>query len=74
MSYKDDERYFDSIQKVKYRCKNCGRKAIIPANTSKQVCDWCGMNVYKNDKDEFKDRLGSCIKRGGRSHETKINR
>ena len=42
----------NNYAKVKYQCKNCGHKVVIPYWVDKQLCDWCGHYVFKNKKDE----------------------
>lgn len=56
MDNKQFQRQSEEYDKVKYLCK-CGHKTVIPAWVNKQICSWCGHYVYKNKKDEFKDRL-----------------
>ena len=45
-------KYASELQKVKYKCKYCGRKAIIPFNVEKQLCSWCKHYVFKTEDDE----------------------
>ena len=52
----------DEYAKVKYQCKNCGHKVIIPYNVEKQICSWCNNYVFKNDQEEFKYRIKEYIK------------
>lgn len=47
----------NNYAKVKYQCKKCGHKVVIPKWVDKQLCDWCGHYVFKNEKDEFKYRI-----------------
>ena len=44
------------IQVGKIKCKHCGHTVLLN-NQVKTVCSWCGYYVYKNDLEEFKDRL-----------------
>lgn len=53
--------YENGLAKVKYPCKCCGHKSVIPYWVNRQMCSWCGHYVYKNDIDEFKDKLTSAI-------------
>lgn len=57
MSNKDIEKLNDEAQKHKYKCKNCGHRKFIPRKLKKDICDRCGFWVYKDAKDEFKERL-----------------
>lgn len=63
LTIKEYERLSDEYDKVKYQCKNCGHKMIIPYNIDKQVCSWCKNYVFKDEKDEFKYRLEEKIRR-----------
>lgn len=60
---KEYKRKTEEYAKVKYECK-CGHRVIIPQWVDKQICHWCGHYVYKNKKDEFKDRINSAFKKG----------
>ena len=74
MSWKTDTKYFDNVNKIKHRCKHCGRKQVIPNFENKTLCDWCGHNIYKSDKDEFVDRVSIELNKiGGILDERKIN-
>ena len=57
MSYKDLNKYADELQNFIYKCK-CGHSVLIRHGKIKNICNWCGRSVYRNKKDEFKDRLG----------------
>lgn len=53
---KTKEEIMDSVlSKYKVKCK-CGHVLII-TNKDKVVCSHCGHYVYKNQKEEFKDRM-----------------
>lgn len=56
------DRMQDELDKVKYTCKHCGRRAIIPQWETKKLCKWCGNYVFKNDKDEFNYRMKERLK------------
>ena len=56
------ERLSREYEKVRYKCK-CGHSVIIPAWVDKQLCNWCGNYVYKDKKDEFKNKLKEMSKR-----------
>ena len=63
LTIKEYERMSDEYAKVKYQCKNCGHKVIIPYKEEKQLCSWCHKFVFKNDQEEFKYRIKEIIKR-----------
>ncbi len=46
----------NNLEKVRFMC-SCGHKAIIPYWVDKQMCTWCGHWVYRNKREEFKDKL-----------------
>ena len=58
LTIKEYDRMTNEYDKVKYECKYCGRKAVIPYNVDKVECSWCHHYVFKNKRDEFKYRLG----------------
>ena len=39
-----------------YRC-SCSHTQLIPYNVEKVMCSHCGNWIYKNKKDEFKDKM-----------------
>lgn len=48
------------FRKATVKCK-CGH-SITFSKSKKVVCWWCGEYVYKNEQDEFKDKLTNLIK------------
>lgn len=56
----EDDRYFDEIQKLKVKC-SCGHSQTV--FMEKAICDWCGKWVYRDPKQEFKDRVKEKIRR-----------
>ena len=52
----------DELAKYKKYCK-CGHSMIITpvAKQNKVMCTWCGAWIYKNDFEEFKDKLNKNI-------------
>ena len=67
MNFKKDtdifERVSNEYERIKYSCK-CGHKVVIPFFAKRNLCSWCGHWVYRDKKDEFKDRLTSQLKKG----------
>lgn len=65
MNFKEDtkryEKIVDEYDKVKIRCK-CGHRVIVPLKEKKRLCGWCGYWVYRDKKEEFKDKLKGKIK------------
>ena len=41
----------------------CGHSVIIAYPKKSVICTWCGNKVYKDDKEEFKDRLMKSMRR-----------
>jgi ribosomal protein L37E len=62
LTIKEFNKMSEEYAKVKYTCKNCGRKAIIPYNVDKQLCKWCKYYVFKSDQEEFKYRIKEKVK------------
>lgn len=64
MLYSDKEfqRMSNEYAKVKYKCKHCGHKVVIPAWVDKQLCSWCGYYVFSNKQLEFKENVKRLIK------------
>lgn len=58
-SYAEDIKYFEAIAKHKYKCK-CGHTVVV-VNKKKTLCTWCGCYVYKDKKEEFKERLKGAL-------------
>ena len=57
LTIKEYKRMSEEYDKVKYRCKNCGHRVVIPYNVDKMICQWCHRYVFKNEQDEFKYRF-----------------
>ena len=51
--------HFRTMNKTK--CK-CGYSMLIPVYVDKLVCKWCGNYVYRDKKDQFKDKLLSQLR------------
>lgn len=54
---KEFQRLSEEYDKVKIKCKHCGRKLVIPVWVDKSLCNWCGNYVYRNKKMELLDNL-----------------
>lgn len=50
-------KYFDEYKK----CKFCGHSQLVPRN--KVICKWCGHYIYKNDFEEFMDKMKTAKKK-----------
>lgn len=59
----------DLINEAKYKmkkvCPHCGRKMHFYAfeKKGKQLCDWCGKYVFKDNQTEFKYRVKEIMRR-----------
>lgn len=59
----------DLINEAKYKmkkvCPHCGRKMHFYAfeKKGKQLCDWCGRYVFKDNQTEFKYRVKEIMRR-----------
>ena len=54
--YVNLEKYNEEIYNHKRQC-SCGHKVFIHPKRSKALCSWCGHYVYKDKKEEFKNKL-----------------
>mgnify|MGYP003571288470 CR=1 FL=1 len=62
---KEYQRMSEEYNKVKYRCPRCkDHFVIIPAWVDRNLCDNCGMYVYKDKKTEFKYKMKEKLLRG----------
>lgn len=41
-------------------CK-CGHSVCITKSQKKIICTWCGRTIYREKRDEFKEKLGRMI-------------
>lgn len=55
---KEQTRYFEEIEKHKYKCK-CGHTVVIfpMEHKIKKLCKWCNRYVFINKEEEFKYKL-----------------
>ena len=62
--YTDAEfkRMSEEYSKVKYKCKHCGHKVVIPTWVDKQLCSWCGYYVFRNKQLEFRENMKKLMK------------
>lgn len=63
LSEEELQKQQEEISKHKYVCKHCGHKQLVPNYMEKNLCDWCGYWVFRNDKDEFKFRMNERLKK-----------
>ena len=56
-----DSKYFNKISELKVYCKHCGHSQTL--YTDKTLCDWCNHYIYRDSKQEFKDRVLEKIRR-----------
>ena len=54
----------DEREKYKRYCK-CGHSIVFTPSpkTNKTICSWCGNWIYKNDFEEFKEKLSKKMKK-----------
>lgn len=61
---KEFQRSSEYYQKIKYECKNCKHKVVIPKWKDKNLCDYCGTLVFKDKKSEdlyrIREKLNKC--------------
>lgn len=56
MTFKDDTKLMNDISNSTVKCK-CGHSMLIPNYLSKRLCTWCHRWVYRNKKEEFKEKI-----------------
>ena len=50
LTEKEFKRMTEEYDKVKYRCKHCGHRVVIGSTRTRNLCDWCGYWVFKDEK------------------------
>lgn len=65
LRYKELRKLDEELAKHKVKCR-CGHKVIL-INRDKVICDWCGNYVYKDKKQEFKERITQCMKKSNQA-------
>ena len=64
MSWRQDSKLLDEIQKYTRTCKHCGHRVRLTNQYKRAICQFCGNMVYLNEVDEFKEKLRRMIKNG----------
>lgn len=61
--FKNDSKISSERAKYKIYCSKCGHGTVFypMEHKSKKICSWCGYYVYKDKKEEFKERLGMLL-------------
>ena len=59
---KQFQRMSNEYDKVKIKCENCGHKMVMPVWIKKRPCTWCGVNVYRDKKLEFQEKMKKLMK------------
>lgn len=52
----EDDALIEELSKHRIKCKNCGHVVLLPKQ-SKTICTHCGYYVFRNEREEFKQRL-----------------
>lgn len=63
-----DQKLADVLSKITVYCK-CGHTNYIPSYKSKIICNWCGRSVYKNNYEEFKEKLTVKLRKENMNYE-----
>ena len=66
MSYKEDTKRFDEMNKLKVKCK-CGHSEIIIKSVDRKICSWCKHWVYRTPQIEFKYKIKEKMLRKGKT-------
>lgn len=56
MDFYELERYAEELQNHMFTCK-CGHRVLIRKYEISSICNWCGRSVYRNKREEFRDRM-----------------
>lgn len=61
--FKNDSKISSERAKYKIYCSKCGHGTVFypMEHKSKKICSWCNYYVYKEKKEEFKERLGALL-------------
>lgn len=62
MKFSTSKKIFEERYEHKVYC-SCGHSVVIFPfeHKNKKVCSYCGKYVYKDKKEEFKERLGALL-------------
>ena len=56
LSFKEVETLHEYFQTNKITCK-CGHRVFVTKEKGRIICSWCGNYVYRDKKQEFRERL-----------------
>lgn len=62
IGFKTDTKFFNERSNNRVYCK-CGHAISMPSNINKMICNWCRNTVYRNEKEEFMDRIAKEMKK-----------
>lgn len=57
-----EEKRYDVVTDNTIICK-CGHSVFVPHYVRRRLCDWCNRWVYRDKKEEFKDKMQSELRR-----------
>jgi hypothetical protein len=60
VSLEKQKKFYNELANYKYKCR-CGHVVLMLRGTDKKLCSWCHHYIYKDKRDEFKDRLRSIL-------------
>ena len=60
---KEIEKICKVITDNSIKCK-CGHSIAMKPGLNKQICHWCGMYVFRTEKDEFNYRMREKLIKG----------
>lgn len=58
----NNRRFLKVLSEYKVKCKRCGH-VVIMIKRNWMMCNWCGAKIYKNGKEEFKDKIRKELKK-----------
>lgn len=53
------------LSEYKVKCSRCGH-IVVMIKRKKMMCNWCGATIYKNKKEEFKDKIRKELRKNDR--------
>ena len=57
-----DEQMLEFDKANTFKCK-CGHSVVIYPKQTKRLCTWCNHYVYRDKKEEFKEKLKNSLKK-----------
>ena len=62
-NFKEVEKFMNNMSRYRHNCKYCGHTIYMSEKHSKTICNWCHRTNYINEKEEFKNKVKSALKK-----------